>query len=83
MTYRIESRKVAGVVKEANAALMGHDFNPVEVIIGLSELLGRIIVEVGTTRIQMDELQEVVNKHIGRTVQIGSHATSKSNIAQA
>ena len=79
MTYRIEPRMVAAVVTEANQMLVGRGFNPVEAMIGLSELVGRIIVEVGTTSIQMDELREVVAKHIERTVRIGAQVTEKSN----
>jgi hypothetical protein len=77
MQVQIDARKVAGVVKETNDTLLQHPFNPAEVIIGLSELIGRIIVQYGTTSIQIDELKEVVINHLNRTTSIGAHASGK------
>jgi hypothetical protein len=82
MSYQIEPRKVAGVVKEASAALEGKDFNHGEVLVGLAELLGRVIVDVGTHHIQMDDMKKVVIDHLERTVRIGAHATEKSIVAR-
>ena len=82
MTYQIEPRKVAGVVREASAALEGKDFNHGEVLVGLSELLGRVIVDVGTHHIQMDDMKKVVVDHLERTIRIGAHATEKSIVAR-
>jgi hypothetical protein len=79
---QIEQRKVIGVVKECNAALASKDFNQAEVIIGLAELMGRIIVETGATHIQMDELVNVATKHLKNTITIGSFSRGKSNIVQ-
>lgn len=83
MAYEIEERKVAGVVKEASLALSGKDFNHGEVLVGLAEMLGRLIVEVADTHIQMTEMVKVVEDHINRTITIGAHATGKSGIARA
>lgn len=80
MSYQIEARKVAGVVKEASSALEGKGFNHGEVLVGLSELLGRVIVEVGTHHIHMDDMKKVVIDHLDRTIRIGAHATEKSII---
>lgn len=82
MSYQIEARKVAGVVTEASAALEGKGFNHGEVLVGLSELLGRVIVEVGAHQIQMDDMKKVVTEHLDRTVRIGAHATEKSVVAR-
>jgi hypothetical protein len=82
MSYQIEQRKVAGVVKEASAALEGKDFNHGEVLVGLAELLGRVIVDVGKHHIQMDDMKKVVIDHLERTVRIGAHATEKSIVAR-
>lgn len=82
MSYQIEPRKVAGVVREASAALENKGFNQGEVLVGLSELLGRVIVEAGSTSIQMDEMRKVVNDHLDRTIRIGAHATEKSIVAR-
>ena len=77
MTYKIEPRKVAGVVREASFALEGKGFNHGEVLIGLSELVGRVIVDAGKHKIQMDELKEVVVNHLEHTIVIGASATGK------
>lgn len=82
MTYKIEPRKVAGVVREASAALEAKGFNHGEVLVGLSELLGRVIVDVGAHHIQMDEMKKVVTDHLDRTIRIGAHAVEKSIVAR-
>ena len=80
MAYEIEPRKVAGVIIEANQALNGKGFNHGEVILGLAELIGRIIVECSETSVQTQELVKVVETHLAKTIQIGSQATQKSLI---
>jgi hypothetical protein len=80
MAYSIEPRKVAGVIIETNQALEGKGFNHGEVVVGLSELLGRIIVDAAQNNIQMQELVKVVNSHIAKTIEIGSHARDKNII---
>jgi hypothetical protein len=80
MAYNIEPRKVAGVILEANQALNGKGFNHGEVIVGLSELLGRIVVEVSKNSIQTKEMVKVIESHLAKTIEIGSQATQKSLI---
>ncbi len=80
MSYAIEARKVAGVVKETNFAISGKGFNHGEIILGLAELIARVIVESGRNSIQMDEMKAAVVSHLDRTISIGSHATGKSVI---
>ncbi len=80
MAYEIEARKVAGVIIEANQSLNGKGFNHGEVILGLAELIGRIIVECSETSLQTQELVKVVETHLAKTIQIGSQATQKSLI---
>lgn len=80
MSYQIEPRKVAGVVVEANKALNGQGFNTGEVLLGLSELLGRIIVESADNHMQMREMVKVVETHLDKTITIGAQATQKSSI---
>lgn len=77
MAYNIDARRVAGVVIEANKALQGHQFNHGEVVIGLSELIGRVIVEAVGNKIQADEMKAVVMAHINKTVEIGAQASDK------
>ena len=83
MSYQIDQRKVAGVVVEASLALSDKDFNHGEIIIGLAELLARVIVEAADTNIQAKELVQVAIAHMDKTITIGAHATGKSIIAQA
>lgn len=77
MAYEIEPRKVAGVVVEANAALRKHGFNHGEIVVGLSELVGRVIADAARTQIQADELLEVAVKHLKDTVRIGVQAKDR------
>lgn len=80
MGYQIESHKVAGVVVEANRALNGKGFNTGEVLLGLSELLGRMIVESAQNQIQTKEMVKVIEDHLARTINVGMQATNKSSI---
>lgn len=83
MSYQIDQRKVAGVVVEANLALSNKDFNHGEIIIGLAELLARVIVEAADTNVQAKELVAVAMAHMDKTITVGAHATGKSIIAKA
>lgn len=83
MAYEIEQRKVAGVVIEANQALSGKDFNHGEIVLGLAELLGRVIVDAAPHHIAAKELYDVAINHINKTIAIGSHASGKSLIERA
>jgi hypothetical protein len=80
MNVQIDPRKVAGVVLECNHALKDKGLNSGEVIVGVAELLARIIVETGAHQIQMDELKKVAINHIETAVRIGAFASGKSNI---
>jgi hypothetical protein len=77
MAYRIEPEKVKGVIKEVNLALSGKNLNHGEIIIGLGELIGRIIVDVADNSIQAKELQDVVTQHLALTIRIGAEAQNK------
>jgi len=77
MSYQIDQRKVAGVVIETNQALSGKDFNHGEVILGLAELIGRIIVEACENGVQAKELAQVAANHIGMTIKVGAEAQDK------
>jgi hypothetical protein len=77
MSYQIDQRKVIGVVLETNAALNDKGFNHGEVILGLSELVGRIIVEAAETQVQASELLNVAVAHIGKTIKVGAEAQDK------
>jgi hypothetical protein len=77
MSYQIEPRKVAGVVIEANQAITGKGFNHGEVVLGLSELMGRIIVDAVDTQIQAEELVAVASAHLKQTIMAGGQAKGK------
>lgn len=74
MTYKIDPRKVAGVVTEANQALVSKNFNHGEVALGLAELLGRVMVEACVGPQQLDDLKKAVVDHLDRTVKVGAAA---------
>lgn len=81
-TVRIEPRKVAGVVVEASRILADKGFNRGEMILGLSELIGRVIIDTASTDIQAKELVGISAGHIDRTVQIGVEATQKRIVTE-
>ena len=80
MKHIIEPRKVAGVVVECNNVIKAKGFTHAEVLVGLSELLGRIIVDASSNYMQADELYQTVQKHIKDTIKIGNEAQGKSLI---
>ena len=82
MAYEIEQRKVAGVVIETNNALKDKNFNHGELVLGLSEMLGRIIVDAAQSTIQVDELVKVVQTHMSNTIKIGLQVREKSHLIQ-
>lgn len=77
MAYQIDPRRVMGVIVESNKALQGNGFNHGEVVLGLSELIGRVVVEAAATKIQADELIDAAIKHLKLTVQTGADAREK------
>mgnify|MGYP003328237613 CR=1 FL=1 len=80
MSYEIDRRKVMGVILETDTALKGMGFNEGEVIVGLSELIGKIIVRSGRTPIQMEEMKQVVFNHLERTIHHVSQATENTSL---
>lgn len=74
MNVQIEQRKVAGVAIEASRILADKGFNRGEIILGLSELLGRVIVDTAQDTIQAEELMKIVGGHISKTIDIGIQA---------
>jgi hypothetical protein len=78
MQAQIEARKVAGVVIEASRILGDKGFNRGEMILGLSELIGRLIVDTAQDTIQAEELLKIVGNHISKTIDIGVQATKGS-----
>ena len=63
-------------VEQAVAVLM-RDLNGLpysEALLAAAEATGRLIVEVCDTPVQMMEMVQVVNDHIGRTINVGVQA---------
>jgi len=50
------------------------NFNTVETMIALQELVGRIIVDMAPTMVSADELVEHARKHLDNTIRIGMAA---------
>jgi hypothetical protein len=82
MATVLDPRKIAGVVVEASRILADKSFNRGEILIGLSEMIGRIIVDVAENSIQADELYTLCQQHMSRTIHIGSQASEKQIIAR-
>lgn len=78
MNVQIEQRKVAGVAIEASRILADKGFNRGEIILGLSELLGRVIVDSVQDTLQAEELMKIVGGHISKTIDIGIQASKGS-----
>jgi hypothetical protein len=74
MSYEINPAKVAGVVKECDLVVGNGVFNPGEIIVGLTELLGRVIVKTCDTPISMGQAAEVVANHLQKTLYHGAVA---------
>lgn len=73
-TVPIEPRKVMGVITECNRVLNGQGFNQGEVLVGLSELIGRVIVETAQGPTQTAAMKELCHQHIEDTIRIGMDA---------
>lgn len=78
MNVQIEQRKVAGVAIEASRILADKGFNRGEIILGLSELIGRVIVDSVQDTLQAEELMKIVGGHISKTIDIGIQASKGS-----
>lgn len=77
MAYEIDPHRVAGVVLATNQVLKDKNFNQGEVILGLAELVGRVIVEASNNKIQADEMVAVVINHMANTIKIGASQQEK------
>lgn len=80
--YNIDKDKIRGVVIEVSRALDGKGFNAGEMMVGLSEMLGRIIVETASSHVQMKEMVDICAGHLDRTIIAGNEAKGKSLIAR-
>lgn len=74
MSYEIQPNKVAGVVRECELAIGNGIFNTGEIIVGLTELIGRVIVKACNTPVSMGQAAETVSKHLTQTLYHGAIA---------
>lgn len=74
MSYEINPNRVKGVVSECDRAIGNGIFNTGEILIGLTELLGRVIVKACDTPISMGQAAEIVSEHLTKTLYRGAVA---------
>lgn len=74
MSYEINPNKVKGIVNEVNTMLGNGVFNTGEIIVGLTELIGRVIVKACDTPVSMGQAAEIVSKHLTQTLYHGAIA---------
>lgn len=75
MEVKITPRNVMAVVIEVNTMLQAKSrdlsLNQAEVMLGLQELVGRVIVEMSINQVGADKLIDHAQKHLVDTVRIG------------
>ncbi len=69
-TYNVNGENIARICMQTLHDLSGN-FDPVECVMGLSEAIGRIIVDTAKTPIQGREMLDVSQAHIGKVMEIG------------
>jgi len=74
MEISVNKEKIAGVWRTAGDAISNKGFQTPEVLFGLAELIGRVLVDHtdGTVIQKLDTLKTLV-EHADRTVRIGCH----------
>lgn len=83
MRYDVNPKHVMGTIVEVDRVLQGKGFNQVEVMLGLQELVGRLIVEMAKTPVGADEFSTLCKEHLDSTLRVGLQAKSEPIIAQA
>ncbi len=74
MRHNVNPMKVEMAVKDILRMVGNGSMEHGEVLLALSESLGRMIVNVCKTPIQMVEMANVVDAHLRRTIHIGAQA---------
>jgi hypothetical protein len=86
MEVKITPRNVMAVVVEVDRMLKAKsrdiDLNQAEVMLGLQELVGRIIVDMASTQPGAMDLADHAKKHLDATIRIGM-ATKGQPVGQA
>ena len=72
MSVELDKRKILGVQDRVSQVLSSSEFSPAEVIFGLSEFIGRMIIGyVPGTWIQKKEIAAAASQHIERSIKVG------------
>ena len=72
MEVRLNKDHVSAVWRTAGAALSDKGFQTPEVVFGLAELIGRVLVDhTGGTIVEKMDMIRPVMEHIERTVRVG------------
>lgn len=80
MKVEIDKQKVVGVQLAAGEALSDKGFAIPEVLFGLSELIGRILMDkTGGTIVEKLEMLKDLTAHAERTIRIGWIANGGNN----
>lgn len=74
MSYEISPNRVKGVMTECDKLIGTGIFNTGEIILGLTELLGRVIVKSCNTPISMGQAKDIVMQHLNSTLHQGALA---------
>lgn len=82
MALAIDKRKVRGVVIACNDVLKANEFGYGDAIIGLAELLGKIIADKTTSSVQAEDLLQVAIDHVITTINASAKAAGKIGIAR-
>lgn len=74
MRHDVNPMMVERAVQDTLRSLGNGGLNHAEVLLTLAQSLGRLIVEVCKTPIQMTEMAEAADKHLRQTIHIGAQA---------
>ncbi len=74
MLHDVNQRKVEAACQDTLRQLGNGGLNHGEVLLALSESIGRMIVHSCKTPIQMQEMANIVGQHIARTLDAGAQA---------
>lgn len=69
--YDVVPGNVAWAAQKVVQALDGGNFNHGEVILGVAEALGRIVVNIAETPVQGGQCLQVIVNHLNETMQAG------------
>lgn len=69
--FDINDGNVTWIVKRLNDAMGNGQFSAAEVMLGVAEFAGRIVVAMADTPVQGFQCAQIMTNHIGETVKAG------------